>query len=503
VKESAADRVENPVVRLVTWLSGSPRTTWCGLFAITATVFLLTSHWWTGQVSDAIAASWPAWQLAHTGSFDLTGAHGLPDNPFIAVVHGHTVANRTMGVVLIAIPVNLLLAWTGLGAEQTGAITAALATAAAVANMGLVLRAVTTPRRAVLGALLLAFGTSVWTVASAELWTHGPDMLWLSLGLLLLSRRRVWGAGLALAPSITTRPHLAATIAVLGLYLAWRRRSIRPLLALGVPAFTAVGLLVAWNGWYYGHPSIGGAYVGQIGRATALPSSGSSDFAVNVAGSLVSGWCGLLVFSPVIVVLALTLPSGWRRAPAWARAALLGGLVYQVLQFRIDTFNGGGTFYGSRLMIELLVLAAPVVAIGYSAWVADRPWRRCVTTSLAAVSIGVFATGSLLADFRAGGSFSDWTTWYPLVVVRASGPVGLLVVPAVLLVVTLVVRDGIRTARASGQQARLELEQPAEQAVDEGRRVVGGQRPGQLDRLVEHDGVRDVVAPEQLERAEP
>jgi hypothetical protein len=492
VEQSAADRVENPMARLVTWLSGSPRTTWCGLFAITATVFLLTSHWWTGQVSDAVAASWPAWQLAHTGSFDLTGAHGLPDNPFIAVVHGHTVANRTMGVVLIAIPVNLLLAWTGLEAL-------------AVANMGLVLRAVTTPRRAVLGALLLAFGTSVWTVASAELWTHGPDMLWLSLGLLLLSRRRLWGAGLALAPSITTRPHLAATIAVLGLYLAWRQRGIRPLFALGLPAFAAVGLLVAWNGWYYGHPSIGGAYVGQVGRATALPTSASasSDFLVNVAGSLVSGWCGLLVFSPVIVVLALALPSGWRRAPAWARGALLGGLVYQVLQFRIDTFNGGGTFYGNRLMIELLVLAAPVVAIGYFAWVAGRRWRSCVTTSLAAVSVGIFTTGSLLADFRTGGSFSDWTTWYPVVVVRASGLVGVLVVGAVVLVVALVVRDAVRSARGSGLQAGLELEQATEQADDEGRRVVGGQGPGQLDRLVEHDGIRDVVAPEQLERSEP
>ena len=33
------------MVRLMTWVCGSPRATWCGLFAVTASVFLLTSHW--------------------------------------------------------------------------------------------------------------------------------------------------------------------------------------------------------------------------------------------------------------------------------------------------------------------------------------------------------------------------------------------------------------------------------------------------------------------------
>ena len=56
--------------------------------------------------------------------------------------------------------------------------------------------------------------------------------------------------------------------------------------------------------------------------------------------------------------------------------------------------------------------------------------------------------------------------------------------------------------RDGRHQLRLELDDPAEQAVDERRRLVGRQRARQLDRLVDDDRVRHVVAPQQLERAQ-
>ena len=397
-----------------------------------------------------------------------------------------------MGVVLIAVPLNLLLGWTNLSAVQVGAFTASLVTAVAVANVAVVLRTLVSPRRAVLGALLLAFGTSMWTVASAELWTHGPTTMWLSLGLLFLSRERLWLAGCALAPAITTRPHLSIAIAIIGLWLGWARRSLRPVVALGVPACAAVGVLLAWNAWYFGEATITSPpYGGAIGAATRPLTDGLAMFAVNVAGTFVSGWCGCLLYSPVIIVLAFAAPAGWRAAPPYARGAMLGGLGYLAVQLRVDIFTGGGNFFGSRLVLELFVVSTPLVAIGYARWAADRPWRVAVTTSLAAVSIGIHATGTLLADFRIGGNFSDWTTWYPVMVVRAAGSVGLLVVAIVLLAVLFSVRESVRTAvrlSAAGPSGSLvgdlpdrgssvatcdergfELEQPRQQTVDEAR----------------------------------
>ena len=88
-------------------------------------VFALTSHWWTGQVNDAVAASWPAWQLAHHGTLDLSGTT-LPPIQGFSSVGTSVVALRTMGVVVAAIPLNLVLFWSPLRPEQVGALTAAL-----------------------------------------------------------------------------------------------------------------------------------------------------------------------------------------------------------------------------------------------------------------------------------------------------------------------------------------------------------------------------------------
>jgi hypothetical protein len=431
-------------------ICGSDRSTWLATFVVTSLVFLVTAHWWADQNDDPAAAAWPAWQFVHQGTWDLTGA-SLPHNVWFAQVHGHLVANRSMGVLLAALPMNLLLGWTHIGAESAGALTAAFVSAVAAANMSVVFRSLVSPQQAWHSAVVLAFGTPVWTVASTALWTHGPDALFLSLGLLFLSRGRHVVAGLALAPLITFRPHMAVAIALIGLWLAWSRRSARPLVALGAPAASAVIALVAWNSWYFGRPSIGGAYVGQISHAVGAQHDALWLFGQNLAGMWFSGWCGLLWYSPFVLVLVACLPAGWQAAPSWARAALVGGVGYQVVQLRVDTFTGGFGFYGNRLAIELMILAAPMAALGYARTSAHRRWVVMMATSLAALAIGVQAVGAFLTDWRVGGMFSVWTTWYPVVVVRAAGWVGWLVTGTAVLAVTLAVARAVRLARSASE----------------------------------------------------
>jgi hypothetical protein len=425
----------------------SDRGTWLFVFLITVAVFLPTSHWWTSQVSDAVGASWPAWQLAHHGTLNLAGQPSPPNAPWLHVPGGMVVTQRTMGVILIAAPVNLVLAWTHWGPEQTGAVTASLTSAVAMANVAVVFRAFTNPRRAVMGAVVLAFGTGMWTLASAELWTHGPTTMWLSLGLLFLTRDRLLLAGCALSPALLTRPHLAVVSAIVGIWIGLARRSPRATLVIGAPSLLALGLLLRWNDWYFGQTSVGGPYHGAISAAVRPPTDAAMTFLTNIAGTVVSGWCGIVWYTPLVLVLAAAVPVGWRHAPDWARASLVAGLVYLAIQLRVDTFTGGGTLYGNRLVLELFVLATPVVMIGYERWAAERPWRVAAVTVGATLSIGIHAVGALLPAYRRGGDFSDWTVWYPTVVVRAAGLVGALVVVGVALCVAVSIRDAVVRAR--------------------------------------------------------
>jgi hypothetical protein len=239
--------------------------------------------------------------------------------------------------------------------------------------------------------------------------------------------------------------------AILGIWIGVARHSPRATLAIGAPSVLALGLLVRWNDWYFGTASVGGPYHGAIAAAVRPPTDTAVMFLTNVAGTVMSGWCGIVWYSPVVLVLAAAVPVGWRQAPDWARASLVAGLVYLAIQLRVDTFTGGGTFYGNRLVLELFVLATPVVMIGYERWAAERPWRTAAVTVAASLSIGIYAVGALLPGYRVGGAFSNWTVWYPALVVRAAGSLGALVVAGVTLCVAFSVREAISRARAQNR----------------------------------------------------
>ncbi len=71
---------------------------------------------------------------------------------------------------------------------------------------------------------------------------------------------------------------------------------------------------------------------------------------------------GILVWTPVLIVLTPALVRGWREVPDWARALLLGGLAYTLVQAWIIRASGGDSFYGYRHGIELVMAATPAYA---------------------------------------------------------------------------------------------------------------------------------------------
>lgn len=415
------------------------RRPWLTMFSFVGALYALTAHYAVGQNSDSIVAAWPAHAFVQTGSFRLDHmASALPNVPGFMQVDGHIVAARTMGVLLAGLPLQAALNWTGASPVALGALTAATLTAAGMATTYCALRSLVSQRAALAGACLLAFGSACWTVAGAELWTHGPDVFWLSLVLLGMSRGRYGIAGLASAPAVMTRPHLALVVLPLGLWAAWHERRLRPLLQFAVPGAVAIGATVAWNAWYYGHPSITGSYAGHVERAlgTGNASSLVPSTWFNFVGAAVSPWCGVLLFSPVVIVAAIALPKHGRRAPGWTHAAAVGALLYVIAQFRVANFDGGGAQYGNRYLIEPMLLTLPLGLVSARSWVGAVRYRQALTVGLAATSVAVYAAGAFLTPFWQGIS-GDWVAWYPYVVLRAAGPTGVIVALAAVAAICL------------------------------------------------------------------
>ncbi|MDP3713673.1 MAG: hypothetical protein Q8R60_14455 [Mycobacteriales bacterium] len=418
-------------------------------------VYLVCAHWYGIANADSVAAAWPAHEFATRGTFYLEQA-SRPDNPWFTQQGEHVVSNRMPGVILVAIPLQFVMQPLGVSPLTPAVLTAVVLTSLAVANLCLVMTRCGIPAPTALTmAAALAFGTGLWPNASAELWTHGPDAFWLSLALLAFQRNRQWWAGLALAPAIMTRPHLALPAAVIGAALAMERRSLRPLYRVGLPASLGLGTLVLWNSVMFAAPSVGGGYTYAGPRiADSSPSAWAAMFD-SAMGSLVSPIRGLLVFSPFVIVAIMAAWRGLHGAPGWARGAAVGGLAYQVVQWRVNSFEGGTGYYSYRLPLELLVLALPLCALGYERLAARAGVRR-VTRFLVGWSIATHAVGVFWYQplGRVSQERDPWRTWGLVDAAISRGSAGTLLAGAVFVAVTSACALRVSRPRCDPQDPR-------------------------------------------------
>lgn len=249
------------------------------------------------------------------------------------------------------------------------AIVASLTTAAALGLVALtLLETGGSGRMAVVTAIVGGLGTSAWTVASHQLWQHGPNMLWLSLGVYLGARNRWLGAGFAFSALALTRPPVILVGAVLGVMLLIQRRWLAAVKLLVGVVPGAIGLL-AYNAWLFGAPSVSGGYgPAYAENATAGDPMG---FLSNIGSAFLDTDYGLFVWSPFVAVGLLGAVTWKTRIPDWSLAAAIGGLAYLVLQLRLNRASGGSGFSYYRYPLETITAAASVLAIG--AW---RLWNH-------------------------------------------------------------------------------------------------------------------------------
>ncbi|HET8616275.1 MAG TPA: hypothetical protein VFL94_12180 [Actinomycetales bacterium] len=376
--------------------------------------------------ADIWTANFASWHLATTGNPWVEGIpfpafdHNPLRGQWFLEANGHTVIGRAPGVIAVQLPAYWLTSPSSM-TSLPGALTAALMTGLSVLLMYLALRRVTSSTRAMLATLVFGFTTPMWSVAANDVWPHTVTVLGIAGMAWCATHNRWWLAGVFGGVTLWGRLHAAVIVAVLGLFLAWRRRDPMIAVRMGVSSSLFLAAMSIWTHWMYG----------SWNPTASYDTSPFVDYAetnrisiVNQAGLWISPGRGLLVWTPVLLLLLPALVRSWRTLPDWSRALVYGGLVYTLLQGALNRYSGGDHFYGYRLTLELLACATPALAIaaGDLGRVGRGLLGPVLGVQLFAIAIGSVIDGGFVATEDA------WHTNGFLLIVDRVGPLGWLMV---------------------------------------------------------------------------
>jgi len=238
------------------------------------------------------------------------------------------------------------------GIQGLQLLNAALLVALSAGVMFLVGREFLRPPYALLLAATYAFATSAYSTASRVLWQHGPSLLLLSIVLLLLikaRRRPVWAAvaGFFVAAAFIVRPTNSIAVLVVSLYVLARHRRIFLAYLLCALLLAVPFLLTNLN-----------LYGDILPPYFAAGRLGSDRFGEALLGNLISPGRGVLVFSPILLLLPVGLWLKRRRDGL----ELLDGALLLVLLLHwivISSFQHwwAGHSFGPRFFSDVMPLA--------------------------------------------------------------------------------------------------------------------------------------------------
>jgi hypothetical protein len=382
------------------------------LFLLALTAYLLTASYTINQMNDTRDTAVSAWSLATRGTLAMPEEwqEGLV---FWARpgVDGRFYTDRFPGPVLWTTPfyaVTELVDPRGtpphpwLMNYAPAGVAAALAGALAVTVAFAVYRRVEKRRIAWLAAAFLALGTGMWSVAADSMYTHGVGNLFLLLAVLATSSRRYTWAGAGFALAIISRPQLAVIAAVIGLWEGVRYRQWRPVVQIGLVSSVGVAAMSLYS------QAIFGTWLPVAGYSTdkvsAVVTTDGATFLENIVMALVHPQRGLLLYTPIVLVLLPGIWRGWRIAPVWVRSSAVAGVLYAAVQLRANGWDGGADFFGSRLLLESLVLASPLLLLAFREFVlpSGRVFRIVVGVVLVG-SVVLHGLGATMLETGFGG----------------------------------------------------------------------------------------------------
>jgi hypothetical protein len=238
-------------------------------------------------------------------------------------------------------------------------------------------------------ALVFAFCTSAWSIASRSLWEVGTSMFLLSVTLLILlaARRRPWlvqFAGIPLSYSFFVRPTNSISIVLLTVYVFLEYRRFMPGYLFGA---LLVAMPFVWvNLQTYGSPFTPYDAPNRVGATQNLLDA--------LAGHLFSPSRGLFIFSPVLLLAVVGVflkarGSGLERLDYLL--LLVIGLHWAVISTNF-LWWGGWTF-GPRQFTDMLpylvLFLIPVVDLSVGARLGPLP-----------VAFGVLVAVSMFIHYR-------------------------------------------------------------------------------------------------------
>lgn len=199
---------------------------------------------------------------------------------------------------------------------------------------------------ALLGTIMYAFGTTIFSTASRAMWQHAPSVLFLALLLLALTRlhkgkRWLLLAGFAVATAYVMRPTNSISVLIVTLYVLYQYRRAAFYYFLGA-ALVAVPFLT-FN--YIVFDAILPPYF-------AASRLGSPLFLEALTGNLISPSRGVFVFSPFLLFIF------WHSDLSQQQRSLLR-LLYLIVGFHllvISLFSHwwGGHSNGPRLFTDMM-----------------------------------------------------------------------------------------------------------------------------------------------------
>lgn len=438
-------------------LPGAPATrrTFAGAAVPLLLLYLATARYTEyTQSNDAEAVAVAATTLAATGSLTM---NAYLDNQLWLFWNGERyLTNRFPGAIFLTAG----FAWVlraDAGTFWVGGVAAAVTTAVAMGALAVLLARLFGPRNGIVGALVVGVATSTWGISSASMWTHGPNQLWLVLAMMGAEAGRPGRSGLWLGAALFTRPQLGVVSAAHGVVTWVQTRRVRSLVLVG--AGTAVGLaaylaytlvVLAPSGATRPAPvppadAQGNATTGDVdapaaagdivtrgrplpgperdpgllgggygeGPLRSLVSTPLSTWGARLLGTLFSPNRGVVIQSPWLVVAGIGAWRARRRLPPWARSMAVAGIVYLLVQLRLNVFTGGIYFVVYRLPIEAITLCSPALALGYVDWVSRSAARLRAFWVAATFSAGVqfFAAATrVVPDFPdAAQRQEEWT----------------------------------------------------------------------------------------------
>ncbi|MDT0201186.1 hypothetical protein [Nocardioides sp. AE5] len=372
--------------------TSSTRRSACAVFVVLFGIFGLTAH---ASSLDVASADFAAWQVATAGERTFVGDRwpGLDEHPIRHIwivdnASGDEAIGRSSGVIAASIPAYWLTQPDNL-VHWPANLTAAGLSAVAITLFYLLLLPRLGQKNAMVGAAVLGLTTPVWSVAADGMWPHTLTVLGIIGMAWAADRERWWLVGFFGGVALWGRLHVALICAVLGIAVALARKS--PIIAVKVGAASSAMLALScvWTRWFYGTWDPTAGY--RVGDFGDYASSNRFDV-LNHLGFWLAPDRGLLVWTPIILVLAPSLIRGWRELPDWSRHLLLGGLAYLVLQGAMNRYSGGSSFFPYRLQLETLAAAAP--ALAFSAVRMTAVTKR-MFADVAILQGGVIAAGAV------------------------------------------------------------------------------------------------------------